>query len=121
MGNLENIEDALQALSTDSSCEFALIKHPLSENFVQFISIGGGLLLDMPSQQLSKVEVARARDFFATLGAQETKASGIATYNLQFDSAAADVNRAATTVLRLFDEIFQYEEAYVVEIELAGC
>ena len=106
------IRDALAALLTrEPGDAFVIFEDKAAGKFVQFAgSSEEPLLLDLPSQPLSKEEFARAKTFFASHGVQPKSpypsGEGPVSFNLHFQSP----DEAADTVLAIFQEVYGYSE-----------
>lgn len=113
------ISSALQKLLQRSNRDaFVIVNEVHSKKFVQFDgSTTESLLLDIPVQELSKKEEARAAKLFKSLGAlgrqeipmvdRDGQTAGTqVSYQMDF-GRDADTDAAAAVTMRVFREVFQ--------------
>ena len=103
---------ALQSLlkrTNDNS--FVIIEDKATSHFVQFGG-GGSFVIDLPLVALSDIEKGRAADVFGGLGvdAPEGDPGGFQFYQCDLGK---DPEKAATTALRIFAEVYQQDRQYL--------
>jgi hypothetical protein len=116
------VEEALDRLLTRGGDAFVVFEDTASGKFVQFSgSMDEPLLLDLPGQELSDVELGRAEVFFRDLdvslasdgqGGQTSRTEG--SFQLLLGQ---DTKRGADLTLRIFAEVFQLSADLSLSIE----
>ncbi len=103
---LETVRSALRGLVQPDTPDgsFVIFEHPDSGKFVQFVSVGGALICDIPVQELSDAEAARLR-VVPGMSLIEAEDGEPVSYQAMF--SPSEIEAAAELVESVFVNVFQ--------------
>lgn len=81
-----------------------------NEEFVQFANVGEGIMIDLPSNQLTQEGIKKFESIAPRVNKVEY--SGGFSYQVYFDKS--DIKKAAEFAERIFREIFSLDENYEI-------